>query len=63
MELDTVGGKTKDRSLRVVKADGILVSVVSPVAEAAWTRFGVRAVYFYADITTIRLNKITDIAP
>ena len=32
--LDTVGGETQQRSLRVLKPGGILVSVVSPVPEA-----------------------------
>ena len=36
--LDTVGGDTQRRSLRVLKPGGILVSVVSPVPEAAQKR-------------------------
>jgi NADPH:quinone reductase-like Zn-dependent oxidoreductase len=58
--LDTVGGDTQQRSLRVLKPRGILVSVVSPVPEAAQKRYGVRASYFYVDVTTARLNKITE---
>jgi NADPH:quinone reductase-like Zn-dependent oxidoreductase len=58
--LDTVGGDTQQRSLRVLKPRGILVSVVSPVPETAQKRYGVRAAYFYVDITTARLNKITE---
>jgi NADPH:quinone reductase-like Zn-dependent oxidoreductase len=58
--LDTVGGDTQQRSLRVLKPGGILVSVVSPVPEAAQKRYGVRAAYFYVDVTTARLNKITE---
>lgn len=57
--LDTVGGETQQRSLQVLKPGGILVSVVSPVSETAQKRFGVRAAYFYVDVTTARLNKIT----
>ena len=57
--LDTVGGDTPERSLRVLKPGGILVSAVSPVPEAAQKRYGVRAVFFYVDVTTARLNKIT----
>jgi NADPH:quinone reductase-like Zn-dependent oxidoreductase len=57
--LDTVGGETQRRSLRVLKPGGILVSVVSPVPEATQTRHDVRAVYFYVDVTTARLNTIT----
>ncbi len=59
--LDTVGGETQQRSLRVLKPRGILVSVVSPVPEAAQKRYGVRAAYFYVQITTARLNKIAEL--
>jgi NADPH:quinone reductase-like Zn-dependent oxidoreductase len=59
--LDTVGGDTQERSLRVLKPGGILVSVVSPVPEAAQKLYGVRAAYFYVDVTTARLNKITEL--
>jgi NADPH:quinone reductase-like Zn-dependent oxidoreductase len=45
--LDTVGGDTQQRSLRVLKPGGILVSVVSPVPERMKRRYGVRAAYFY----------------
>jgi len=57
--LDTVGGETQERSLRVLKPDGILVSVVSPLPEAAQKRYGIRAAYFYVDVTTARLNEIS----
>lgn len=59
--LDTVGGDTQERSLRVLKPGGILVSVVSPVPEATLKRYGVRAAYFYVDVTAARLNKITEL--
>ena len=59
--LDTVGGDTQQRSLQVLKPDGILVSVVSPVSETAQKRYGIRAAYFYVDVTTTRLNKITEL--
>jgi NADPH:quinone reductase-like Zn-dependent oxidoreductase len=59
--LDTVGGDTQQRSLQVLKPGGILVSVVSPVPEAAQKRYGVRAAYFYVDVTTARLNTITQL--
>jgi len=57
--LDTVGGETQERSLRVLKPGGILVSVVSPLPEAAQKRYGIRAAYFYVDVTTARLNEIS----
>src|SRR5215475_4711773 len=59
--LDTVGGETQLRSLEVLKPGGILVSAVSPVSEATQKRFAVRTAYFYADVTTERLNKITEL--
>jgi NADPH:quinone reductase-like Zn-dependent oxidoreductase len=59
--LDTVGGDTEERSLRVLKPDGILISVVSPVPEATQKRYGVRAAFFYVDVTTARLNRITEL--
>src|SRR5262249_21973592 len=59
--VDTVGGATQQRSLRVLKTGGILVSVVSPVPEAAQQRYGVRAAYFYVDVTTERLDKMAEL--
>lgn len=59
--LDTVGGDTQQRSLGVLKPGGILVSAVSPVPETAQKRYGIRAAYFYVDVTTARLNKIAEL--
>ena len=59
--LDTIGGDIQRRSVRVLKPGGILVSVVSPVPEATQKRYGIRAAYFYVDVTTARLNKITEL--
>jgi len=59
--LDTVGGKTQQRSLEVLKRDGILVSIVSPVPKIDQERHGVRAAYFYVDVTTTRLNEVGEL--
>ena len=59
--LDTVGGDTQQRSLRLLKPGGILVSSVSPVPETTQKRYGIRAAYFYVDVTTARLNQITEL--
>jgi len=59
--LDTVGGDTQQRSLRVLKPGGILVSSVSPVSETTQKHYGIRAAFFYVDVTTARLNKITEL--
>ncbi len=57
--LDTIGGATQEKSLRVLKPDGILVSIVSAVPEAAQKQHGIRAAFFYAEVTTARLEEIT----
>jgi NADPH:quinone reductase-like Zn-dependent oxidoreductase len=59
--VDTVGGDAQQRSFRLLKPGGILVSVVSPVPETTQKRYGIRAAYFYVDVTTARLNKITEL--
>ena len=59
--LDTVGRDTQQRSIRVLKPGGILVSVVLPVPEAAQKRYVIRAVFFYVEVTTARLIKITEL--
>ena len=59
--LDTVGGDTQQRSLRVLKPGGILVSSVSPIPEVTQENYGIRAAYFYVDVTTARLNKIAEL--
>jgi NADPH:quinone reductase-like Zn-dependent oxidoreductase len=59
--LDTVGGDAQQRSFRVLKPGGILVSVVSPVPDRTQKRYGIRAAYFYVAVTTARLDKITEL--
>jgi NADPH:quinone reductase-like Zn-dependent oxidoreductase len=56
--LDTVGGDAQRRSLRVLKPGGILVSAVSAVPEDIQKARGVRAAYFYVEVTTARLKRI-----
>ena len=55
--LDLVGGQTRERSVSVLKPEGILVSVVTdgPLPHHP----NVRSVFFYAEVTTERLNTIT----
>lgn len=60
--LDTVGGDTRVRSLSVLKPGGLLVSVVSsPMPADAAARAGVESVFFFVDVTTARLNTITQL--
>lgn len=55
--IDTVGGKALEQSLGRVKSGGVVVSVVS--SEPLPQRPKVRSIFFYADVTTARLNLLT----
>ena len=59
--IDTVGGTTSEQALRVLKPGGILVSAVSPVPEETAKRYGVKAVFFYVEVTTSRLQRLTEL--
>jgi NADPH:quinone reductase-like Zn-dependent oxidoreductase len=59
--IDTVGGETRKRSFGILKPGGILVSVVSEPMPERHESNGVRAVYFVVEVTTARLDKITDL--
>ncbi len=58
--VDTVGGETRERSIKVLKPGGTLVSVVSPIPESLKTP-GIRTVFFLVEVTTARLNALTDL--
>jgi NADPH:quinone reductase-like Zn-dependent oxidoreductase len=55
--IDTVGGNTRDRAVGVLRPGGILVTVVS--TEFVPGRSDIRSAFFYADVTTARLNEIS----
>lgn len=58
--LDTVGGETRERSFRVLKPGGTLVSIVSPpTPRETGANSGARSVFFIAEVTTARLNTIS----
>ena len=59
--IDTVGGEAREDAFSVLKPDGILVTVVSPAPEITPRRDGRKAVFFFVDVTTARLNKITEL--
>ena len=52
--LDTVGGEMQQRSFRVLKPGGILVSSVSPPPQPA----GFRSTFFLVDVTSARLATL-----
>ncbi|MGH9562700.1 MAG: NADP-dependent oxidoreductase, partial [Terracidiphilus sp.] len=59
--LDLVGGDIRVRSIGAIKRGGVLVSVVStPMPEELARKAGVRAVFFFVDVTTARLNAVTE---
>ena len=55
--IDLVGGDAREQSFRAVKRGGIVVSVVStdPMPQHS----DVRSAFFYAEVTTARLNRIS----
>lgn len=59
--LDTVGGETRERSFAIIKPGGILVSAVSDQMPKPGTAENVRAVFFLVEVTTERLDAITDL--
>jgi len=56
--LDTIGGDTQDRSWKVLKRGGILVSIVQPPSAEEATKHGVRAEYFSAQPSGSQLAEI-----
>jgi len=57
--LDLVGGTTSEQAAQALKSGGILVSVVSP--NPPKPRPDIRSVFFYVDVTTARLNTISEL--
>ena len=55
--IDTVGGDARERSFGTLKPGGILVTVVS--TEFVPARPDVRSAFFYAEVTTARLDAIS----
>src|SRR5262245_48842237 len=57
--IDTVGGDARERAFGVVKPGGILVTVVS--TEFVPGRSDVRSAFFYAEVTTARLDAMSQV--
>jgi NADPH:quinone reductase-like Zn-dependent oxidoreductase len=59
--LDTVGGDIRERSTKIIGPGGILVSAVPGLTAPSGVDDGVRALFFLVDVTTQRLNTLTDL--
>jgi NADPH:quinone reductase-like Zn-dependent oxidoreductase len=56
--LDTVGGETLERSFKVLKKGGILVSLVQPPSQESATKYGVRALFYGGHASSSDLAEI-----
>jgi len=56
--LDTVGGETQERSFKVLKKGGILVSLVQPPSQESATKYGVRALFYGGHASSSDLAEI-----
>ena len=59
--LDTLGGETQERSLKVLKRGGILVSLVQPPSKEAAAGLGVRAVFMSSKPRGDQLAEIAEL--
>jgi alcohol dehydrogenase len=56
---DTVGAQTYDRSFKVLKKGGIIVSMIAPINEALAEQYGIIAISQFTKVTTEHLNILT----
>jgi NADPH:quinone reductase-like Zn-dependent oxidoreductase len=56
--LDTIGGDTQERSFKVLKQGGILVSLVQPPSPDSAAKYGVRALFYGAHASSSDLAEI-----
>lgn len=56
--LDTVGGETLERSFKVLKKGGILVSLVQPPSQESANKYGVRALFYGGHASSSDLAEI-----
>ena len=56
--LDTLGGDTQNRSWKILKKGGILVSIVAPPSADEAAKHGVRSAFFSAHPSSSQLSEI-----
>ncbi|HEU4342725.1 MAG TPA: NADP-dependent oxidoreductase [Candidatus Binatia bacterium] len=59
--IDTVGGETLDRSYRVLKRGGIVVSSISQPSRERAAEYGLRAMFFLVQVKTEQLKRIAEL--
>lgn len=59
MVLDTVGGETRERSWRVLRKGGVLVSIFSPIPQGVAEQHAVRGIYFIVEGNRAQLDQIS----
>jgi NADPH:quinone reductase-like Zn-dependent oxidoreductase len=59
MVLDTIGGETRERSWRVLRKGGVLVTLVSPIPAGVAEQHSVRGVFFIVSGNRGQLDQIT----
>jgi len=57
--LDTIGGETLERSWRVLRKGGVLVTLVSPIPPGVAEQHGVRGMFFIVSGNREQLDQIT----
>ena len=57
--LDTIGGETRERSWRVLRKGGVLVTLVSPIPPGVAEGHGARGVFFIVSGSRAQLDQIT----
>ena len=62
MVLDTIGGDTQERSWKVLKRGGILVSIASPPKAVVASADGVRSAFVFTQPNASQLAEIAKLA-
>ena len=57
---DTVGGETYTRSFKVLKRDGIIVSMLEQPVQELMHQFGVKAVFLFSQTNRERLTRLAE---
>jgi NADPH:quinone reductase-like Zn-dependent oxidoreductase len=59
MVLDTIGGETRERSWRILRKGGVLVTLVSPIPPGVAEQHGARGIFFIVNGNRGQLDQIS----